>query len=247
MVERVLLGEEVLQPRIAGEHGLVEEPDVAARAEGAEGALPLPMPRTPTRSTRGSSRKASSAAVRSRIMSSESAFSALGRSSVTSPHCPGSRHHVRHALCPPADQFVRDQRADHQRTSRQHRGAGRSPAPSQASRIRRSPPAGPAARSPAPAARGRSYGQRAGNRQLHQSQHSQQADVVRRRLQGHGQRQRHQRRDRRAHQHRRHQVHCSPWACARWVMVQLTWAASGTQSATSVPARPPPSSCVWYM
>ena len=46
VVEAVFLGEEVLQPRIAGERGLVEEADVAAGAEGAERALPaLPADR----------------------------------------------------------------------------------------------------------------------------------------------------------------------------------------------------------
>ena len=46
VVEAVFLGEEVLQPRVTGERGLVEEADVAAGAEGAERALPaLPTDR----------------------------------------------------------------------------------------------------------------------------------------------------------------------------------------------------------
>jgi hypothetical protein len=40
VVEGVFLGEEVLQPRVARQHRLVEEADVAAGAEGAEGPLP---------------------------------------------------------------------------------------------------------------------------------------------------------------------------------------------------------------
>ncbi len=39
MVERVLFGEEIFQRGVAGERGLVEEADVAPRAEGAEWAF----------------------------------------------------------------------------------------------------------------------------------------------------------------------------------------------------------------
>ena len=138
VVEGVFLGEEVLQPRIAGQRGLVEEADVAAGAEGAERAFLAHA----AHRDRLHARVVAPGQQRGRQLADHVQRQRVQRlgpvQGDAGPRCRALRSDALSLMrpLPPSHQFVDHQRADHQRAAGQH---GLAPAPrrrpTQASRM----------------------------------------------------------------------------------------------------------------